>query len=223
MPTPTFPTSRFAFDEQEIDLERRVISGGVSLGGAEDMIATDGGGRWFGEFMNGPLLDREDTLAFRALTALLDEGVTPIIVPFCDPYHQPGGTSLVPHSDDTPFGDDSLYAGGTAWAELSADAALRATTLELNNSLPEELIGGERLTIVHETKLERAYKIAQIVEQTATTATVIIRPPLREATAAGTEVDFNNPRCLMVQQGRAPTRLELGRYGEASIRFVEAP
>lgn len=223
MPTPTFPTSRFAFDEQEIDLERRVISGGVSLSNSEDLIATDGGGRWFGEFMGGPLLDRENTLAFRALTALLDEGVTEIIVPFCDPYHQPGGAQSVPHSDNTPFGDDSLYEGGTAWAELSADAALRATTLELNISLPEELLGGERLTIVHATKLERAYQIAQVVEQTATTATIIIRPPLREATEAGAAVDFNDPRCLMVQQGRAGSKLELGLYGEAAIRFVEAP
>lgn len=220
----TFPTALFAFDEQEIDIERRSLSGGTALSGEEDTIQIDGGGRWFAEFANGPLLEREHTLAWRALTALLEEGATPIIVPFCDPLHQPyGGEHEVPHSDGTPFSDGSLYSGGGAVASVTADAALRATTLELAISLPRPLIGGEHLSIEHPTKGWRAYRAVTISDQTETSVTITIRPPLREAVAAGEVVDFANPRCLMVQHGRASTKTEIGLYGEAAIRFVEAP
>lgn len=217
--TPTFPTSRFAFDEQEIDIERRTISGGVSLAGEEDVIETDGGGRVFAEFAGGPLLEREDNLAWRAIGTRFGSGTEPIIVPFCDRLHQPYGYEhSVPHSDDTPFDDDSEYSGGGPVASVAADAALRATTLSLTLDLPQDLIGGEWFSINHPTKGWRAYNIA-----TVDGSTVTFRPPLREAVTAGDTVDFDNPRCLMRVDGRPPRRIEIGQYGEASIRFVEAP
>lgn len=220
----TFPTALFAFDEQEIDIERRSLSGGTALSGEEDTIQIDGGGRWFAEFANGPLLEREHTLAWRAITALLEEGATQIIVPFCDPLHQPYGNEHdAPHSDGTPFSDDTIYSGGGPVASMAAAAALRATTLNLAITLAQPLIGGEHLSIEHPTKGWRAYRVVTIPEQTETTATVTVRPPLREAVTAGEVVDFANPRCLMVQQGRASTKTEIGLYGEAAIRFVEAP
>ncbi len=224
MTIPVFPTALFAFDEQEVDLERRVTSGGVSLSGAEDLIATDGGGRWFAEFANGPLLDREPMLAWRSFLLIAEEGATEIIVPFCDPMHQPyGDEHSVPHSDDTTFDDESLYSGGGAAAEVAADAALRATTLTLTVTLPQPLVGGETFSIEHPVKGWRAYRVRTVEEQSDTEVTITLRPPLREAVSEGEVVDFVDPRCLMVQQGRASSRTELGQYGEAAIRFVEAP
>lgn len=222
--TPTFPTALFAFDEQEIDIERRSISGGVALSGDEDIIETDGGGRWFAEFANGPLLDREPTLAWRALTAQFSGGATEIVVPFCDPLHQPYGNDHdVTHSDDTPFGDETIYSGGGPVASAAEAAALRATTLVLAISFARPLIGGEAFSIKHATKGWRAYRVVAIAAQDSDSATVTFRPPLREAVSAGEPVDFNEPRCLMRVDGRPSNRIELGRYGEAAIRFVEAP
>lgn len=222
--TPTFPTSRFAFDEQEIDIERRTISGGIALSGEEDIIETDGGGRVFAEFAGGPLLEREDQLAWRAIGTQFSGGATQIIVPFCDPLHQPyGGDHLAPHSDDSPFSDDSEYSGGGPTATAAADAALRATTLSLSILLGQALLGGEWFSIEHPTKGWRAYNIATVTDQTDTTATVTFRPPLREAVEAGDHVEFADPRCLMRIDGRPGRALEIGKYGEAAIRFVEAP
>lgn len=221
---PVFPTARFAFDEQEIDIEHRVISGGTSLSGEEDVIETDGGGRVFAEFMNGPLLDREAVLAWRAIGTRFGSGTELIVVPFCDMLHQPyGGTHSVPHSDDAPFSDDSEYSGGGPYATAAADAALRATTISLTIDLPQSLIGGEWFAIEHETKGWRAYNIATVEAQDETTATVTFRPPLREAVSEGDHIEFAQPRCLMRIDGRPGRSLELGQYGEASLRFVEAP
>lgn len=221
---PTFPVCLFAFDAQEIDLERRTISGGTSINGEEDVIATDGGGRWFADFMDGPLIERETVLAWRAFTALAEEGVQEIIVPFCDPMHQPyGNEHLVPHSDDSEFEDETEYEGGGPVASIAADAALRATTVSLNIAFDQELIGGEHFSIRHPTKGWRAYRVRTIVSQSATEAVVTFRPPLREAVTEGEEANFADPRCLMRVDGRPNNRLDLGNYGEAAVRFVEAP
>jgi hypothetical protein len=53
--------------------------------------------------------------------------------------------------------------------------------------------------------------------------TVTIRPPLREATIAGTRVEFDNPSCVMRLLQPDGMDLELDRriYGQASVKFCE--
>jgi hypothetical protein len=214
-----FPTSLFGFLEQEIDIERQTLKGGVAISGEQDITSTDGGGRVFADFAEGSLIDRAPTLAWRALQGILEEGVTPIIVPFCDIRHQPyGGEYRVTHSDGTSFSDDTLYAGGGPMARATADAALRATYLSISAQMAQPLIGGEWFTVVHPNKQERAYKVKSLEGQTG----IRFVPPLREALTSGTTLDFRDPRCLMVQDGRASTR-KSGRMTPAAIRFVEAP
>lgn len=213
----TFPTGRFGFMQQEVDIERQTLSGGTALTGATDRISADGGGRVFAEFGGGELVDRDTVLAWRALTARLGEGVTPMVVPFCDARHQPyGGTHEVTYGDGAYHSDGTPFAGGGSFGEVTADAALRATTLEFNAVLAQPLIGGEWFTIVHPTKGERAYRVHSVDG-----SALSFRPPLREAVAAGTELDFTNPRCLMVQDGRAGVGLMARRHTTAAIRFVE--
>lgn len=215
---PTFPTALFAFDDQEVDIERRRLTGGTALSGEEDEIQIDGGGRIFADFANGPLLEREHNLAWRAIKTLADEGAV-FIVPFCDKLHQPyGNEHLVPHSDNAEFADDTDYSGGSAIATITAPAALRATVITITGAFSQPLIGGEWFSIDHPAKGWRAYRIASIDG-----SSISFRPPLREAVQAGDEADFSEPRCLMKQQGQASARMEIGRYGEAAIRFVEAP
>ena len=221
---PVFPTSRFGFLEQEVDLERQTLRGATALSGEQDIVSADGGGRVFAEFAGGSLIDRPVVLAWRAILAILEEGVTRVIVPFCDKRNTPyGNEHLVPHSDGTPFSDGTLYAGGGPVASTSADMALRATEATLGISFARSLIGGEWFGIEHPNKGWRAYKVREVFEQTGSTARVAFIPPLREAVPAGTPADFANPRCLMVQDGRASTRTQQHRYTDAAIRFIEAP
>lgn len=219
-----FPTSIFGFTEKEIDVERQTLKGGTSLSGEQDVISTDGGGRVFAEFGGATLITRETNLAWRAVVTVLEEGVTRAVVPFCDTRHTPyGPNSRVPHSDQSPFSDSSLYVGGGATAFTYEAAALRATLLYLNITTPQDLLGGEWFSIEHPDKGWRAYRISSIEPQENGGFAVSFRPPLRQAVPALSDVELAQPRCLMVQDGRASTRFTNGRTGEAQIRFVEAP
>lgn len=224
-----FPTCLFGFLEKEVDIERQTLKGGTALSGEQDKISTDGGGRVFAEFAAGSLVDRHVNLAWRAIVTQLEEGVTPMVVPFCDSRHTPYGSVVsgpggsVPHSDQTPFSDDTLYQADAAVASVADAAALRATTLRVNMQLAQPLIGGEWFSIQHPGKNWRAYRIGAILEQSDTSALLQFRTPLRGAVTPGMAVDFINPRCLMVADMRPSTRVQNGRYGEAAIRFVEAP
>lgn len=213
-----FPTGLFGFLSQDVDIERQVIEGGEALSGDVDVVATDGGGRVFAEFDDGSLVDRNVVLAWRALLGKLEGGVVPMVVPFCDLRHQPYGTEHhVTYGDGATHADGSLFVGGGSFAEATAAAALRATTLEINGAFGQPLLGGEWFSIEHPTKGWRAYKVRGIDG-----ATLSFSPPLREAVAEGETLDFTKPRCIMRQDGRASARLDYKRSTKAAIRFVEA-
>jgi hypothetical protein len=220
MPAQTFPTALFGFLEQEVDIEGQVLDGGQAISGEVDRVATDGGGRVFAEFGKGDLVDRNKVLAWRALLANLENGVEEMIVPFCDLRHQPyGNEHTVTYGDGAFHSDGSPFVGGGAFAESTADADLRATTLEFNGAFATPLLGGEWFGIDHATKGWRAYKVRTVDNDLGI---LTFRPPLREATPEGTPLDFAEPRCLMVQDGRASARLQVRRQTTASIRFVES-
>ena len=86
-----FPTALFGFKSQDVNIERQTLSGGTALSGETDVVSTDGGGRVYAEFGEGDLIDRDKVLAWRALITILEEGVTEMVVPFCDIRHQPHG------------------------------------------------------------------------------------------------------------------------------------
>ena len=216
-----FPTCIFSPEGIDADIDRRTVSGGTAISGEEDLVVTDGGGRVFVEFANLYLDEPPIALAYRALSAYSDGGAAPFIVALCDTRHQPtNGITTVSHSDGSPFSDETLYAQGDAEATIAEAASLRATTLKLNIALVRGLLGGEWLSIDHATYRHRCYRIAEVVEQTSTTATIKIRPPLREATPAGAEVTLDHPRCVMRVDGEMRSPATLG-YPEASVRFVE--
>lgn len=219
-----FPTCLFSPGDVQADLERRALAGGVSISGDEDVVATDGGGRVFFQISNVAIFDRVPALAWRAIDAYLDGGARAIIVPLCDARHQPvSGSVSVTHSDGTPFGDESEYSQGDASAQIAIDADLRATTLYLENLVTgKDLMGGEWLSIDHPTMRWRAYRIAEIIDfdALASTATISIRPPLREAVVAGDDVDLSNPRCTMRLDGNMHSPMSFG-YAAGSARFVE--
>lgn len=214
----TFPTGLFGFLDQEVDIERQTLSGGTSIAGDTDRVSADGGGRVFAEFGRGELIDREKVLAWRAILGALEEGVTPMVVPFCDLRHQPyGGEHTVTYGDGTVHSDGTPFAGGGPFAEVTSAAALRGTSVPINGAFSQPLVGGEWFTVIHPNKGPRAYKVRKIEGDA-----ISFRPPLREAIPAGTELDFANPRCLMVQDGRAAAALTNRRQTTAAVRFVEA-
>lgn len=227
---PILHLCQFNFETQDIRVVGSEVDGGTSLSGMSDVIQIDGGGFWQADFSSADFggvadADRANTLAWRAINAGLSGGATAIIR-FCDRHHQPVYDAItVPHSDDTPFGDDTEYVSGSASAAVIAvvngqAAGLNATIIDISLTAPRALIGGERFTHVHETWLDRAYEIRK-VETISGGVRLTFQPPIRGGIAVGDPIDFDNPRCVMRRTSPPTNALSIGLYSSASIAFVE--
>ena len=214
----TFPTCQFSFATREIAVQQNVISGGTSLNGVETVIATDGGGRWAAEYGNAPLNRRDKIMSWRAARAMLEGGAVPIIFPICDARHQPVAfRHHVPHSDGSPFSDESLYESGDCDVICFVDAPLRATSMVMEfRSLGRPIVAGERFSIDHPSWRHLLYEI-----KATDGVTVQFRPPLREAVSAGTEINFSDPRCVMRLNSDMAAPLNGPRSATGSIILVE--
>lgn len=183
----TFPTDRLFDPETEIWRLRGVtISGGVSIGGSSTLTRTDGGGLWTCEQTGIEIYTPEQLLAASALDMQLEAGASPIVLPCFNWPLRP-----------VPAGVDWRVA-----IALTADAALRATTLQVVLTTGAPLIGGEPFSItgpVHGKRLYRVHSAASapVTVDGVTTQTIRIRPPLREVAETGSSLDFETPGCVM--------------------------
>lgn len=204
------------------------ISPGQTLYGAAARIRTDGGGLWRCEYGSISLRNPDHVRAWRALEALCDGGMSPIIVPMCDKRHFPApvvdgkpvySIDQIPHSDDTFFGDGSGYAQSVVDASVVQDAPLRAVSLTAAFLTGGPLRGGEFFSIDHPTQGWRLYQVATVDDQGAIT----FRPPLREAVTEGTHLEFDRPRCVMMLADPNVMKLTLSmrRFADPDISFIE--
>lgn len=217
-----FPTRLFYFQGHAAGLERRTVSGGTSLSGEEDVIATDGGGRVTVQFSEADLDEPEAAVAWRALDVLTEDGAEPIIVPLGDARHQMMGDVTTPMGG-LPWWEEADFAPLEPLSVLTAASDLRATTIAATVSdLPGPVRPGLWLSIDHPTWRHRAYRVREVLSDDGATATLTIRPPLREATPAGTAVEWVDPKCTCRVADGMPSPTTLG-YAEGSVSFVEWP
>jgi hypothetical protein len=213
----TLHLCQFNFLDKDFRRVGNVVDGGTSLSGFNDKIETDGGGYWQLDCTNGKTLDRQQGLAWRAITEALDGGATAVNVYICERLFQPvGALTTVPHSDGAPFSDGSEYVSSGADYTATADAALRATSITIDGISEKPLIGGELFSIQHPNWGWRAYRIIGIDGDTIT-----FRPPLREAIEAGTPLEFDSPRCQMRLAAATSNPTNIGKYTSCSISLVE--
>lgn len=200
----------------------QVQTGGQATNGQVQTAKTDGGGRWVFDLGDANLNKRIDLKAWRAFEMILEGGVTEVILELCDrrqmPNYVAGDSAGIPHSDDALFSDDTGYSNGAASPVYSTSGgALRAVSMTID--APAGIEGGEHFSILHPTAGWRLYRIATIIDNVIT-----FRPPLREATPAGVQLEFEVPRCvvrLLDAENYAPT-VERLRYSRASASFVES-
>jgi len=232
MATRLFHPCQFQFADQDIRVDAVAISGGTSLSGYEDVIRTDGGGFWRADFNGADFGDRSDegraeTLAWRALNAGMQGGSVAVVVAFCDRLHQPvGDRAYVPHSDDSPFSDDTLYASSGATSRVLAirngqAGGNRATVLDISCAGQRDLIGGERFTYFGANGWgERAAEIYNI-EDIEGGKRITFSPPIRGGIAIGDPLDFDDVRCLMRRTSQPSNALNMGAFSSGSISFQE--
>lgn len=212
----TLHLCQFGFRTTNIRRVGHVLDGGTALSGVTDPIEPDGGGYLQADFSNGTARTKTAGNAWRVISDA-DAG-DPFIVLLCaERRFQPvGAVATVAHSDDTTFDDDTLYESGGADYETTADATLRATSLSISGTSTSPLIGGELFSIQHENWGWRAYRVRSVDGDTIT-----FRPPLREAVAAGTALEFDTPRCQMMLTGTTDNSTDSGRFTSCAASFIE--
>lgn len=200
-------------------LQGVTISGGVTTAGTAGLARTDGGGLWVGE--QSFLLETiEQIKAGRAIEAILDGGVSPIVAWSFEAPFAPGtlAPSLVPHSDGAPFSDGSEYSMAPEGATVTAACALRSTHLPIT-MISGMIQGGEHFSIIHEGKGWRRYRVARVRD-----GVIEVRPPLREAIPAGTGLNFLKVGCVcrLANPDEFFGALDPSRFVEVTARWVEA-
>lgn len=194
------------------------------MSGDEQVVTNDAGGRWVCD-MVVILNDAEDIKLARALIMHTDGGAVPLLVPFYNdaeaPWPDGSAPSTVPHSDGSPFSDESEYLSGVASVTVDGAVALRATQVTLNPSVMADLMGGEVFSVEYPTKSHHIHAITRVYADNL----VAVRPPWREATDDAIEVNFDRPLCLMrLDNADEALAAVTPPYRSAlTLRFVEIP
>ncbi len=134
----------------------------------------------------------------------------------------------IPHSDGSLFTDTSGYSQATVYGEVIEDAALNAGILKMKvYGLSRPLRWSDWFSIYHVSRGWRAYRywdVLAVTDEAAPVYTLAISPPLREATAAGTRVEFARPRFVAKFKSdfTLPSVVEAFFVTRQAIQFVEA-
>lgn len=191
------------------------------MNGKSQVVSSDAG-IWKATFGNIVVRRRESVITYRALAALLDGRLEPILVPLCRGYQPiyPGASELglydpVPHSDGSLFSDGTGYVGGSIKVTLASSAAVRATSIGVLVAYGGDIQPGQHFSIG-----ERLYRIRTF---DPASGAMTIWPPLREAATIGTELNFDDPVCRMrlASDDALDLQLALRRFGNPTVNFVE--
>jgi len=218
-PVAVLPPQNVSFD-----IAWRSLSGPAAISGAQQVVSSDAG-IWKATFGNVIINKRDAVLVFRAIANLLEGRLGRILVPLCRGY-QPkfapdvdaGLRDPVPHSDDAFFGDGTGYVGQTMDARLVGSLPPRAVSASIAVAYGGQIEPGQ-----HFSMGERLYRVRSVVYTSETAASITFRPPLREATSAGTRLEFDDPVCRMKLAADDAMDLDLAlrRFGNPTVNFVE--
>lgn len=219
-----FPAHRFNPDPVKVGVMERVVTGSESIAGDEDVVSTDGGGRWQITFAGIDLDTPEMQRLWRMWDGHMAGGAQPVLVPLLTLATAPrpfaGRGEATPSdilADDADFPESVSFAAPSIVATIAADAALRATTVQIEVTQGAQIRGGEVFSVG-----ERAHEIVRVTARDGAKATCLIRPPLRTAVEEGDPVNFDWPmvRCrAVVDQDMIPEMS--GPYGTVAISFAE--
>lgn len=222
MPLYIFPVHYLNPAEVNARPVQQVISGGVSIAGEEDVIATDGGGRWRVDFTGISLRTAFQQRLWSAWAGFLGGGINECLVPTLSlatgprPQAWDKAVRVTKLTWDDPIWPTSVaYARPTMIAKFLANAPLRSTSVQIELTSAGKIEGGEKFSVG-----DYAYRI---IRRTGTD-TYQIEPPLREQVYTNQPVEFNWPvvKCRLVPGQDMEGAIRMGRFSDVSISFVES-
>lgn len=207
------------------DVVAKVVSGGIALNDVEDVIQTDGGGRWEGAIsgitLNRPWQER----VWSAWTSHMAGGARAFLMPIYSlrtaPRPVAGGRLMRPSNliaDDDVFPTSVTFAAPYIKAQTVSSVPLRGTTMTILVTQGARVEPGMRFG--HGV---RAFKIERVTARNGMQATCIVSPPAREAIPGGAPLNFDWPvvQCRAVPGQDLAADMTWARRGETSLAFVE--
>lgn len=219
-----WPRKLLAPKQFAIDLAPRSLAGASSVSGFSQVVSSDAG-IWKASLADVVIESRMKIACFRALGALLDGRLTPIMVPLFGDYSPLPDDAIgagidddVPHGDGSFFSDETGYEDSIIDIRVTADAPARAVSINVELIAAGDLVGGEHFSIG-----ERLYRVRTVIYSGENAATITFRPPLREAVETGARLEFDKPACRMRLATDAEMDLEivLERIGWQTVNFIE--
>lgn len=217
METYSFPEALWAAT-QSWRLDARTRSGGATITGREPVVSS-GLSRWMAS-VTYPLYSRATINAHAALLAQLDGRANAVRLPFCP---GPLGARVLPLVNGIPYAGKGLFLrpGQTPESlgiepKVAVTAPAGATEIIISMGTLTGLEPGVMFGLG-----ERIFVVVEMHGDTVTT--VRFRPKLRFQIAAGTAVNWKNPRCIMRLQAddSGAADIQLRRTGTATMDFVE--
>lgn len=224
----TFPTDLFApggFQPKRIGGS---FTGGASVSNIPQSAMTTGGFLWGVDFSKVILWDIAKYKIWESFVSRSDSGATPFVMPLCirlvQPFTNPRKEPGTGNSDSSTFSDGALWGSGQITAAIIGSAALRATSAHISCVGGVDLTGGEFFTVWHSLVGQRLYHVSTASKREDGTFDITFRPPLRQATPDGINLDFDDPRCQMqVAPNSDPSApLDMLKRGSAQVSFIES-
>ncbi|MCV9965715.1 hypothetical protein OIU34_27985 [Pararhizobium sp. BT-229] len=228
------------------DVQGSSLEGGRNGNGESISMEMTGGGIVTATYEDCLIRDKEQYEYINMLGARLNGSFryinVPIITDWFGPFPTIGGLPTpiiggITHSDGSLFSDGAGYSQATVFGQLTAAASLNAGQIQMRiYDSSRELRMSDWFSIYHPVKGWRAYRYWESEKLGEGTQTVsgasraykeyrlAVAPPIREACAVGTRLEFARPRFV----AKFPTGFTLPSVVEAffvtqqSIQFVEA-
>lgn len=206
------------------DLVPRTLAGPASVSGLTQVVASDAG-IWKAVFGSVIVRGHDAIITHRAIAALLEGRLNPILVPLCRGYQPvPDGAvaqglyDAVPHSDDAFFSDGTGYVSTVINVTFASGAAARASSASITIGYADTLLPGQHFSVG-----DRLYRLRSVTSTGASTANITFRPLLREAVAAGDRLEFDDPVCRMrlASDSEMDLALAMRRFGNPTVTFIE--
>ncbi|NTI22373.1 hypothetical protein G6M87_10940 [Rhizobium rhizogenes] len=196
------------------------ISGPVSNTGEADIISGDAG-FWRASYNSIVVNNAQRVKVWRAIRALLQGRLNPILVPYCHKY-QPlvaeYSRAIIPHDSGAYFDTGAGYVASGTQVLLVADIPEHGVSATVNVIAADTLEPGQVFSLG-----ERLFEITKVTELTGTLKAISFMPPAREAVRADTELNFTSPVCRMrlATDDAMLIDLDLNRRAFPSLDFVE--
>lgn len=210
-----------------VDISPRNLRGPSAQSGFTQVVSNSAG-LWKVTFYNIPVYSASMIRLWRSISNYAEGQLNDIIIPVWDYPRAPIPNGVIysdffdnsiPHDSDAFFDDDEGYENTLISVDAAANASIGATSLSLTKNFSGDLEPGHRFSVNY-----KLYEIRTVESQTASTASITIRPPLREAIVSGDPIIFDYPtmKVRLASDNEMQLPLNFNQQSFQTVNFIES-